>query len=845
LVLSALSSLAWAEPGAAVVDSARLFSDQAKHKADQAILAIHDRHQRDLRIETFERVPDEERPALERQGKAAFFADWASRRGKAANVNGLFVLVCMSPGRVEVVTAGNGASAVFTRKDQDELGNGFAQELGKKHFDGALDTAVGYVAWRMDANEPGRAAEAAGNPLAVNNALGGNPVAAVAPGGPTAKAADTVGIVFDLHGYFTQGAKDKAEEGIRAIRSRYQRDLRIETVDGVPDDERPALERLGEAQFFADWAVRRAKYAKVNGVIMLIAADSGHVQVSVVGDRVPITQKDADDLCHLFVSKVAPVVGANGFDKAQQERNDQALVEAVAIVAKRMDVNTRPGVAMGRPDDNPVPAGPDAPAVQTAATDAPAGYQVVASTQSGQSLVTQKNKVDSVQAALESTFPDLARYFGERPVPKKAYWEKNNPSMGGATFSAHSHGHPIGGWISCMLDGAGGAKVTVVYGSVDASKSEWKNLLNPAAVTGSPSVAASPAEPDIPLKQFDFPDGTGSVGLAEGWMIKAKSAVDDSIVISGPAGQTVILKWVHSVYPPGSSLINFLNSNRVPYLVSQRVDPFDILKTITPQIPAVEKSPPCRIDSVISREKAGPNRDGGDAILVDYTYTLQQNGTLTQYRKKMHLESAPFPSFSGIAPSEAYRLDESGSVAAPIAIYQRDLPAMCAIARSFKVDQQKAEEVFTARLTAGRKALQMAHAQFVEAQATFARMDQIRYQYGEASEARIQQSNAANLQRMADKSVQDQQRAVDQRAETDSRTRTEFKRQLDQSRASADLQELVSGQGTFRDTQTGGVGYADLHEVGPVVAHLNEAVLDPNRFQVFPLRDQLYPLPGQ
>jgi hypothetical protein len=62
--------------------------------------------------------------------------------------------------------------------------------------------------------------------------------------------------------------------------------------------------------------------------------------------------------------------------------------------------------------------------------------------------------------------------------------------------------------------------------------------------------------------------------------------------------------------------------------------------------------------------------------------------------------------------------------------------------------------------------------------------------------------------------------------------------ELDRSRGDADKVAAILGTRTIYDTVTGDSGYASLTDVTSVVDSLNQAALDPNRFQETPLCDQ-------
>jgi hypothetical protein len=62
-----------------------------------------------------------------------------------------------------------------------------------------------------------------------------------------------------------------------------------------------------------------------------------------------------------------------------------------------------------------------------------------------------------------------------------------------------------------------------------------------AAVSSPPGGAAAPATPAAPLHQTPFPDGSGSVGLPDGWTITGAHAGE--VTAKGPAGAGLHFDW--------------------------------------------------------------------------------------------------------------------------------------------------------------------------------------------------------------------------------------------------------------------------------------------------------------
>ncbi len=243
------------------------------------------------------------------------------------------------------------------------------------------------------------------------------------------------------------------------------------------------------------------------------------------------------------------------------ENSSRPSVQSLALVAILAPLlwivgcdKSSPAPSAASPTTSPSASAPAAP-------DVPAGYSLAASTDSGKSLVTQKPNMASVQAALMSTFPDLETYFGNRPQIGSAYQDAHDSTAGGATFSAIYHNQPVRGIVSCKLHD-GGAAVAVVFGRTDAPKSDWEKLMKPApaaAPNGQAPAGAAPAAPvasapSIPLKEYDYADGTGSVGLADGWTTQSQSACDVT-AIAGPADQLIVLHNSANVSTPDSMAV--------------------------------------------------------------------------------------------------------------------------------------------------------------------------------------------------------------------------------------------------------------------------------------------------
>jgi hypothetical protein len=478
----------------------------------------------------------------------------------------------------------------------------------------------------------------------------------------------------------------------------------------------------------------------------------------------------------------------------------------------------------------------------TSITDTPAGYTVVITNEVGRTLSTQKQGAGTVQAALESVFPDLTRVFGEKPVIGSSYQDAKNPNAGGATFSATLNGHPIKGIVSCKLIDKG-ASIAVVYAQADATKAQWDTLVDPPRQSTGPAVVS---DLGIPLREYDFPDGTGSIGLADGWITNAQSILHN-IVVVGPEHQKLDMAELISVQTEDSPIVQMMRQAQAtarrtqaaraasglrtapiqpapPMLIAPYAAPVDALKTLLPQLSRMSEfyhGPSIALQQIISAKDIPAKSPNGKAASIIYTYLRTAQGKSVLFRCEIEAETVPQPPGVG-----GWALG-SNSLHAPDATFDRDKLIMSAMDKSVKANMDRAKQVNDAEI----KALIAKNHQIVaEGQANLQAQRQEMQQYHDQEGAAYQASREAQLENFAD---HNQQWAANE---------------TQKQRANADVIEQIKGTRMIYDTQTGATGSANLNDVSGVVDSLNQAALDPNRFTQVPLHDYLYaptPVPGR
>ena len=469
------------------------------------------------------------------------------------------------------------------------------------------------------------------------------------------------------------------------------------------------------------------------------------------------------------------------------------------------------------------------------ADDAPAGYTVVATTNGGKSLVTKKPQANSIKAALEATFPDLAKYFNARPTIGSAYEDVHAHRTGGATFSTTLNGQSVRGIISCKLEDNGGATVAVIYGPANGSKADWDKLTAPPTPQQTVGGAPAPIDPAKVLgasaQEYQFPDGTGSIMLADGWKTQAQSAVTP-IFISGPDKQTMWIGSGVNVLTPESPTIRMMQQNQAqmqrwgakppppPMMyVAEYTDPVQALTDITPQMSKMSQAkggPSVQINKIISHKDVPCALRDGKAAVITWEVTRVVDGQNLIYRSQELLQMSNFGNGSWMMVTTGF--------SSPVELYDRDAPLVMAMLHSEKINQEAASQrmqqmnqqnmaMIKQMGDAANESLQRNHEQWQRDQ--------------DQRNATYQEQHAAQMDGYA---RHNQQWANDE---------------WQKSRNAADFVETIKGTRTVYDTATGATGSADLNYVNGVVNSLNEAALDPNRFVQIPLRDEMYPAPEQ
>lgn len=483
--------------------------------------------------------------------------------------------------------------------------------------------------------------------------------------------------------------------------------------------------------------------------------------------------------------------------------DDLTLVSGTATYALHRLASQAPPAPANPLDAAAAPAGGEPAATNPAPAGALADYSVANQTPFGKAVTRLFPGVTTTRASLQTVFPDLAKYFDARPEIRGAYEDQKDHKSAGVAFAARLNGEAVDGFVSSKLDEQG-ASVLVVYCKADAPASEWSKLIaKPAGGKGQdPEAGIRAAAAAVPLKTYNFPDGTGSIGVAEGWNTRAQTI--GGATLDGPGDQKVIIGIGAEVITPNSFLIRqnqqlALNARRFggppPPPINMLIapwspDPTEAVKNLVPAIAVANKRaglPASSIDQIVQSWKVPAVIPNSNAGLVLFDLTRTSKGDARHYRTLIQLE--------------VYQLGQdtwgfyATQLIAPKDTFAKDLPVMLAQSLSLKenaaVIQQKTREA-------------------IEAQNQ-------RFAALQAANKEIQQ-------------VFDEQNKHWERNE------------LINLRTNANFDEILRGYRTVEDTSTGNRTSVDLGNVHQVVENLN--YYDPGRYKEIPLRDEFYPLPG-
>ncbi len=207
---------------------------------------------------------------------------------------------------------------------------------------------------------------------------------------------------------------------------------------------------------------------------------------------------------------------------------------------------------------------------------------------------------------------------------------------------------------------------------------QWLSILA-ASVASAPLAAAANGAPNAGLRRFDFPDGSGAVGLAAGWQTNATTATR-GITLIGPGDERVLIRITFSVLMPNNPLAR---SSGGQMLVAPPSPPVNALGVLAPELnrtSAMHGGPQMTFDSFVQRAPVPSSIPRGNAAMVTYGVTeTTPAGGQRHYRALARIETGP-------APKPGVWILRLTEARAPDAEFDRDLPVLQAMMTSLQVD---------------------------------------------------------------------------------------------------------------------------------------------------------------
>jgi hypothetical protein len=431
-----------------------------------------------------------------------------------------------------------------------------------------------------------------------------------------------------------------------------------------------------------------------------------------------------------------------------------------------------------------------------------ANYTILQTTDYGKSMTRDFPAQTTARQVVKATVPDLLAFFGEKPKLVGVYQDQKDKRSACVFFSEDLSGQAVKG-LSVIKVAGDATHEWIVFCQANAPKGEAMKLLSlqtasaqPAAGSGATSAQApsqntgaptAVADADVKLQTYSFPDGTGTVGVPDGWT--CNSPTIGNAIVKGPADQTVAFDLAGTVDVPNGQALRLLRmggGNPANALVAPfNPDPATALKNLMEAINRIQRArggPTTTVDAVVSQQprQPGPGMTNGHEAVIELAVTRTTKGVAEKFHS---IQIFAVYTFNGGQSTWNYYGSQE---MAPEETYKQDLPVMNAIFDSLKenaaginakgaAEQRQVNQIVnqTRQMTAG-------------VNATIAQMQ--------------------NQEIQSEKSF-------------------------------ADVDEGIRGYRKVYDTQTGDEADVNLGDVNGVVNALNEA--DPGRYVQVPLRDEV------
>jgi hypothetical protein len=131
--------------------------------------------------------------------------------------------------------------------------------------------------------------------------------------------------------FFKVETLDKANKKIREIYENYRKDVVVETIASLSDEQEKQIKDEGKEKFFARLALERAKAQGVNGIYILLCKKPTHLQVHMD----PRTQKKD------FTAANRRTLIEKLIAEFKEGKFDEGLLVGLDVIDSALKVNTR------------------------------------------------------------------------------------------------------------------------------------------------------------------------------------------------------------------------------------------------------------------------------------------------------------------------------------------------------------------------------------------------------------------------------------------------------------------------------------------------------------------------
>ena len=225
--------------------------------------------------------------------------------------DGIYVLICKDPPRLQVEVSENTSAKAFTAKDRDHLVSLLTGHLKAKTYDKGLEQTLDLVYDTVDRN--------------------------LSPPLP----APTAGTIKDRANLFSAATVQKATQDLQKVNKDTGLTVTLETLEHVPPGHVKQIENLppeATGKYFAELVKERAVAAKAGGLYVLISKQPHRIQLGLGNNAMGFTPAKRDELTRLLS------------ERFKAKEFDQGLLQAVEFISLTA---AKPAVATIPPGKTP------------------------------------------------------------------------------------------------------------------------------------------------------------------------------------------------------------------------------------------------------------------------------------------------------------------------------------------------------------------------------------------------------------------------------------------------------------------------------------------------------------